>query len=553
MHESSSLSDLEGTGMQALFSSNNPTPEATEDAGLMARSRRWILLLLVYFSFFYGINTTLLFDWDEGAFSEATREMAARGDYVTTYLNGEYRSAKPILIYWLQATAGHMFGFNEFAMRLPSALCASLWVLALFAFLRRVADERAAFTGAVLMAGALQISLIGRAAISDALLNLWLAVAMFAVYLFARTGQKRWSYCVFAAIGLGALTKGPIAVVIPGVVSIAFFLLRSRWRDALRLWLNPVGILLFTAITAPWFLLQYHAHGDAFIDGFFLKHNFGRFTGAMEGHGGGPWYYISVLLIGLMPFTVFLLRPLTNIRAAWQDDLKLFAWLWFAFVFVFFTISGTKLPHYIIYGYTGLFILMAIESRPPPPLLTYLPPALICLVLVFLPEIAQIAIKSIEDAYAMAAVRGFLEEVDISYRVWTTLGAVLFISLAVWPRRLDNRWRMLAAAIGMIAIVNFALVPTLARTLQSPIREAAELARNKNLSIVFWRFYWPSFLFYYGDTVETRLPRVGEVLLLKEHELKYLKSYEIVYRKHGIALARVTAMDTAHYIRMMAE
>lgn len=539
--------------MPVLFQSNGAAPGGSESGGLSLPIQGVFILGLVFFSFFYGINSTLLFDWDEGAFSEATREMAARGDYVTTYLNGDYRSAKPILIYWLQAGAGHLLGFNELAMRLPSAICASLWVLALFFFLRRAASEKAAFTGVVLMAGALQISVIGRAAISDALLNLWLACAMFSVYLYASTGRKLWSYCAFAAMGFGALTKGPIAVAIPGVVSLVFFALRSRWGDAFKLWLNPAGIVLFTLITAPWFILQYNAHGQAFIDGFFLKHNVGRFTGAMEGHGGGPWYYLPVVAIGLLPFTAFLIRPIARIREALQDDLRLFAWLWFGFVFVFFSISGTKLPHYIIYGYTGLFIVMAAESRAPANLLTYLPPALVCIAFFFLPEIALVALPGLKDPYAIAALQAFIAEVDWSYRIWTALVAALFTGLAFWPREFNIERRMIAAAFGMIAVINFALVPTLSRTLQSPIREAAALARQQNLPVVFWKFYWPSFLFYYGDTVETRLPRVGEVLLLKEHEVKYLKSYDILYRKHGVALARVTAMDTAHYIRMMME
>ncbi len=525
-------------------------PDSSAD--LSSRLRTLSLAALIAFSFFAGIGSTLLFDWDEGAFSEATREMIVRGDYVSTYLNGDYRSAKPILIYWLQAGAAKLFGINEFAMRLPSAVCASLWAAALFFFLKRIADLKTAFVATVFLVGALQISVIGRAAISDALLNLWIACSMFSVFLFHSTGRKRWSYLAFAAIGFGALTKGPIAALIPGVVSTVFFALRRQWGSYFRLWLNPVGIAIFVAITAPWFVLQYQAHGQAFIDGFFLKHNVGRFTGAMEGHGGGPWYYIPVVLIGLLPFTAFLIRPIRAIRAAFGDDLRLFAWLWFAFVFLFFSLAGTKLPHYAIYGYTGLIVLMALDWRAPQSRWTYAPPFVLCAVFLFLPEILGLILPGVKDPYGAAAIRGALEEMNLTYRLWTGGCAVLYLAL-IFAQNISFDRRILAAALAMAALINFAIVPTLSRTLQVPVREAAELARQDGGKIVFWKFYWPSFLFYYGNTVETRLPKVGELILLKEFELKYLQSYDLLYSKHGLALARVTAMSHDHYIRMMLE
>lgn len=530
----------------------NAVSTARTDAELPARLRGAALAALILFSFFAGIGSTLLFDWDEGAFSEATREMLVRNDYVSTYLNDDYRSAKPILIYWLQASAAKLFGINEFSMRLPSALSASLWAAALFFFLKRTADAKTAFFGAVFLVGALQVSVIGRAAISDALLNLWIACSMFAVFLFQATGRQRWSYLAFAAIGFGALTKGPIAVLIPGVVSTVFFTLRRRWDEYFRLWLNPGGVAIFAAITAPWFILQYQAHGQAFIDGFFLKHNVGRFTGAMEGHGGGPWYYIPVVLIGLLPFTAFLIHPLRSIRAAFDDDLRLFAWLWFAFVFLFFSLAGTKLPHYVIYGYTGLIIVMALESRTFPGGLAYAPPLLLCAIFLFLPEILGLILPGVKDRYGAAAMQGAIQEMNLEYRLWTAGCALIYLTL-IFARKLSADRSVLAAALAMTALLNFAVVPALSRTLQVPVREAAELARQDGGKVVFWKFYWPSFLFYYGKTVETRLPKVGELILLKEFELKYLQSYDLLYNKHGLALARVTQMSQDHYIRMMIE
>ncbi|HFE32237.1 MAG TPA: glycosyltransferase family 39 protein, partial [Gammaproteobacteria bacterium] len=109
---------------------------------LSLHALRWLLFLAVASSFYLNLWAVPLFDLDEGAFSEATREMFERGDFISTYLDGQPRYDKPILIYWLQALSVALFGVNEFAFRLPSALAGTGWVLAVLFFLRRVRDER---------------------------------------------------------------------------------------------------------------------------------------------------------------------------------------------------------------------------------------------------------------------------------------------------------------------------------------------------------------------------------------------------------------------------
>jgi 4-amino-4-deoxy-L-arabinose transferase-like glycosyltransferase len=96
------------------------------------------------------------------------------------------------------------------------------------------------------------------------------------------------------------------------------------------------------------------------VEGFFLTHNVNRFLGTLQGHSGSIMYYIPAVLIGTLPFTAFLIRAVMRWREAWRDDLQCYLWIWFGFVFVFFSLSGTKLPHYLLYGMTGMFILMAI-------------------------------------------------------------------------------------------------------------------------------------------------------------------------------------------------
>ena len=164
-----------------------------------------LLFLAVGISFFLNLGGVPLFDLDEGAFSEATREMFVRGDFISPFVNGLPRFDKPVLIHWLQAASMSLFGVNSFAFRLPSALAASLWVLLTYAFVARVLDRETALRAALMLGTALGIVIIGRAATADALLNLWLAAAMFGIYLYFLERKKSWILLTHAAMGLSLI------------------------------------------------------------------------------------------------------------------------------------------------------------------------------------------------------------------------------------------------------------------------------------------------------------------------------------------------------------
>jgi len=161
------------------------------------RARRFeplliVLALAIVAGFFTNLGAIPLFDLDEGAFSEATRELFERHDFLITTLNGEPRYDKPILFYWLQALSVSWLGWNEFALRLPSAIAATAWALATTAFVTRVRDLRTGCVAGIVLATSLLISLIGKSAISDATLNCFLAASMFSVYLYFLEARRRY-------------------------------------------------------------------------------------------------------------------------------------------------------------------------------------------------------------------------------------------------------------------------------------------------------------------------------------------------------------------------
>jgi 4-amino-4-deoxy-L-arabinose transferase-like glycosyltransferase len=513
----------------------------TRPASQTSRLFAAITLLGVLLSFFYALGRSPLFDVDEAAFSQATIEMFERGDFLSTYLNGEPYYDKPILVFWLQAASVTAFGVNEFAFRFPSAVCASIWVLLTFLFARRRFGRNKALLAAGIMATSLGVYVIGRAGTTDALLNMLIAASMFAAWQHLETGKRVWLYAAFAAIGFGFLAKGPVAILIPVAVTFLFCLLRRDLKTWARAVFDYRGLLLFAAIALPWYVLVLQREGWGFVQGFFLRHNVNNFLGTLQGHSGSVVYYVPVVLIGTLPFTAFFIRAVMRARTAWRDDLQCYLWLWFGFVFVFFSLSGTKLPHYLLYGMTGMFILMAIygpevRSR----FLAFLPALLSSLILLALPAVVDIVLLGIKDPYYREAAAGAKEYFGLGYLAFATV-AVLFTVYLVVERRFDiPRKLVVSGIIGAVGLSAF-VVPVGAGVQQEPIKEAALLARDRGYQVIMWRLVAPSFSVYFGHPTPTREPRPGDIVITKAKRLPELPPYgfDVIYAKNGIVLIRV--------------
>jgi 4-amino-4-deoxy-L-arabinose transferase-like glycosyltransferase len=501
---------------------------------------RLFLGLLVFLSFLAGLGSGPLFDVDEGAFSEATREMLVSKNYLTTYLNGMPRFDKPILIYWLQLLSVKSFGLGEFAFRLPSALSAVVWATATFLFVRRERNETEAILATALLALSLQVSIIAKAAIADSLLNCCLAITMFAIFRYWRDKRRSSVYIAFAAMGLGVLTKGPVAVLIPLCSSFLFFLAERDLKSWFRAVLNPTAIALFLVIVLPWYTMEYMDQGQAFIDGFFMKHNVGRFSGSMEGHSGSILYYVPVILVGLLPSTTLLFLALTRFRTLLADPLSRFGLIWAGFVFVLFSLSGTKLPHYMIYGYTPLFIIMGAElSRTRRPWLHAILPAAMLLLFAAVPPVLERILPTVTSLFVRAQLQGLLDlMVAGRFQLVMVAAAILCMLLQALPKVTPPLRFILGGAVLTLS-ANFVVMPMVAEVMQVPVREAASVARKARLKIVMWEVYYPTFFVYSGSLAERRPPVAGEVVLTTIDHIGEFRRWERLYEKNGIILARI--------------
>jgi 4-amino-4-deoxy-L-arabinose transferase-like glycosyltransferase len=507
------------------------------------KGARWLAAAVVAMSFFWMLGAAPLFDVDEGAFSEATMEMFQRGDFLSTYLNGAPRYDKPILVYWLQAASVALLGPSEWAFRLPSALCAALWAWLTYLFARRWYGEERALFAAVLLATSLGVTIIGRAATADALLNMLLAAAMFAAWLYLATARRRWLYATHAAIALGVLAKGPIAILVPGAATFLFCFFKRDLRSWWKALFDWRALLLFFAIAAPWYAVILAREGRAFIDGFFLKHNIARFGGPLQGHGGSLLYYFPVVLLLSLPFSALIFPVAARVRTLWRDDLQSYLLLWFAFVFVFFSLSGTKLPHYLLYGYTPLALLMAlrayeIRSR----FWTLLPALLFFALLLCLPNLLAELVPKIEDLYYRQALGGALANFDLLYFAYFGIACAVVV-YAMLEQRTELPRKL--ALCGLLAVAGLAtLVVPVAGELQAPVKEAALLARERHFDVVMWRLNAPSFSVYRGAPTTSREPRPGDVIVTKASRLSGLPkgtAYDILFSRGGIVLARIKA------------
>ena len=464
-----------------------------------------------------------LADVDEGAFAEATRELLASGDWGHTTLNGADRFDKPIAIYWLQAASVALFGLNEAALRLPSALAGWAWALALWAFAAPRLGRDAGRAAAALLVASLGALVIARAATADALLNLLLTLAALDLWRLAeQPAEPRPLRRAWACMGLGLLVKGPIALLVPlaafslwAVSAGRFALLRQAWLDR-RAW------ALLLLIAAPWYAYALQRHGWAFVDGFLLRHNLQRFGGTLEGHGGSLAYYLLALPLLLLPGTPLLAAVLRHGRAHWAQPLTRYLLFWAGFVLLFFSVSGTKLPHYGLYGASPLLLLMAIElcraGRRLRLALVGAQALLLALVLVPAWWTAELATAVRDPLYRELLAQARAPD--------AALQAVAIAALLLSAAGLRWAWAAPAraeagpaAALLAAGLIGGVALPWWIALAQAPVRELALQARAQGATLVQWRLHQPSVAVYREQPVPRREPQPGEWALARRDRI----------------------------------
>lgn len=303
---------------------------------------------------FTNLGLVSLFDVDEAVFAQASKEMLMSKDWINPTYNGINRYDKPILIYWLMCASYLLFGINEFSARLPSALAGLFLALSLYIFSKRFfLKENSVFVLIPLLFSP-YFFVYSRAAVTDMTLTLFITLSLLSFFI-NRGFYSTAGFHLFVALAF--LTKGLIGIVFPYCISLCFVVITKNWQR-LKIILNPFGIILFLIVALPWYLAQYNRNGVEFIEQFFLKHHFQRYTDVISGHKGPFYYYLIALIIGLMPWSFLLFNTL---KKMWhqRQEIHIFLTIWLVFVIGFFSLSTTKLPNYILPSIPAATLLIA--------------------------------------------------------------------------------------------------------------------------------------------------------------------------------------------------
>lgn len=321
-----------------------------------------VLAGLCYVLFFHGLGNIGLLGPDEPRYAAIAREMFLTGDYITPRLYGTPWFEKPVLMYWLAAVGYKLFGINEAGARFPSALAASVCVFLVYFCGRRFWDRAIAFIAALILLSSIGFFAFARAASMDMPLTMCLTAALV-FFLFGYNDQTPrrplWFYAFYAAMGFGVLAKGPIAVLLPALSLAGFLGLRGRW-DEWRTW-YPKGLWITAAISLPWFVVCTVVNGWQFLQVFFINQNIERFTTTIHGHPRPFYFFFPVFLLLTFPWT-FLMIP--TLRRRFGKNEHILLW-WAAVPFVFFSLSQSKLPGYILPMAPAIALLFAKELLQP--------------------------------------------------------------------------------------------------------------------------------------------------------------------------------------------
>ena len=306
-----------------------------------------LLFGLVLAVLLFRLGAVPLVGPDEPRYARVAVEMKRSGDLVTPRLSGEPWLEKPALYYWLAAAAYSVLGENETAARLPSVAAALLFVGATAVVASRLYGAAAGLHAGFILGTALLPFAYGRAAAMDMLLAAMITASLgFLGLRFLGIAGRLSVPAAYAAVALATLAKGPIGVLLPGLVVVAYAAARRDARVLLRA-LSIPGIVIFLLIAAPWYVSVWLAQGQTFVEVFFLNHNLQRFTSTIHNHPGPFYYYAPLLIAGFFPWSGLLLPGLFGLRPR-QDRADLWLLLWFAMPFLFFSAAGSKLPGYIL-------------------------------------------------------------------------------------------------------------------------------------------------------------------------------------------------------------
>ncbi len=501
------------------------------------KNKYWLVLIVCFLlgtvsfiAFFWGLGAIGLIDKTEPMFVEAARQMVVTGDWITPYWNDATRFDKPPLSYWFMGLSMQLFGISEISARLPSAMLACAVVFLVVYVLRYFSPGRLSgmrlWLGACVGGGMMALNPAwiawARTGVSDMYLSAMFTIALIAFFI-AYAGKpihkRYWYWGFYLAIALAVLSKGPVGIVLPVLIVGTFLWYVGQLRSTLKEMQLLQGLAIIAVVTLPWFVAITQVHGQEYINNFFGYHNIQRYTSVVSNHPG-PWYYFfPVIFVGLIPWSSYLPLAIARLefwkRRYWQkqgrqQQLGLFCLFWLGTVFIFFSLSSTKLPSYILPSMAAGIILIALlwlEQLSPGAINKKSTPFIISTVIYILFLVALaiasfIAPSLLGDNPLTPGIEAALQNSGLLLRgswLWAITSLMTLILLTKkqwWP------WLWATGIVAWWSFLAFSGIPTLKivdQYLQLPLRQLATTVielRQPGEELLMVGFIRPSLVFY---------------------------------------------------------
>lgn len=441
---------------------------------------------------------------DEAKNAGCALEMLNTGSFIVPTFNGELRTDKPPLHYYFMMAAYRIFGATPFAARFFSAVFGTLTILVTFAFTRRFLNERAASFTALALLSSFGFITQFHLATPDPYLIFFITLALITYFHFDHSGNKKYLYTAYASVGLGILAKGPVALVLPGMVVMFYILSLKKLTISYIRSLQPLlGIAITLGIASPWFILVHIKTGGAWTSDFFIGHNLERFAEPREGHGGSIALPTLFFLALLLPFTFYLSQIVSK---TWRNrKLKIirFCGISILSILAFFSLSGTKLPNYVAPALPFAAILIGFFLSQL--YLTRQKTLIMGMVIFGIFGIASIwGISAFLSNHLILSSQDSLAWYFLPLPVAGICGGVLLILR-------KKTWAIIAISFGFIIMHQlffYHVYPTVDQ--HNPVSRSLNLVRTSKDSIVYYKQINPAYIFSTKRSY-TRLSNIREV------------------------------------------
>ncbi len=496
-------------------------------------SRFAIVVFLSALVFFANIWGTSIYILDEAKNATCAREMYQRGDLIVPTFNGNLRTDKPPLHYYFMMFAYHIFGeFSPLAARFFSSVMGLLTIMITFCFVRRFTNEGTAFFTSLVLLSSLLFATQFHLAVPDPYLIFFMTLGAFLLFDFIKGGPAHSLYFSFFSLSLGVLCKGPVAVVLPVMGVVVYFLVTDRRTVFRRVWqLRPwAALAILLLVVLPWYVAVYGATDGRWTEEFFLKHNVGRFTSTMEGHGGFPLAAPVIALAALLPCSVFIVQA---VKLTWQtrkeNTFLLYALCYGASILIFFTFSRTILPNYISPSLPFLAVVIGY----------YLDQRLNVAQLSDRPLVSLLVLLSLSILMSVAAWLGIRQDDAITelshlalYVLILPVGAAFGILYLILKKYSMIIYAITGSFIMFFLLVVFRIFPQLDQ--KNPVITSRDIFQDFAGEVYYYGRFNPSFLFYHekpilkigSDQELNQLTRSSENILILSRRDKATDLYE---------------------------